>query len=182
MVQLNLSDSWHQQWATFSILCSLLCEKGIHITRVQVQQHAESISPTFSTGLSISSNVDPLLLNSIIQTICVLHFLPKSTITESSRTCPVSLDPCWACTSHQPLCSSGNAARLTCWKQEVSPLTLRTRPVIQSRWELISLESDAGCLSLGFPTKLHLCLIKNLCTAEVETANVCHHSVKCMWT
>lgn len=92
----------------------------------------------------------------------VLHLLPPSTITESSRTCPVSLDPCWACTSHQPLCSLGNAVRRTCWKQEVSPLTLRTRPVIQSRRELISLESDAGRLSLGFPTKLHLRLIKTL--------------------
>lgn len=97
----------------FCFFLPSLREREESATKIQVQQHAESflVPPTCTLFFLI-----------------FLILLPQSDITRSSHTCRASLDPCWACTSHRPLWWTGNAAGPTCWKQEVSPQTLKTGP------------------------------------------------------
>lgn len=114
--------------------------KGIWDPRAQVQ-----VLHTYSTRLSISSDMDPLL-NSNISIHYFLHCLPQWIVIEPSRSCPLSLVPCWACTSHLLPCWPGNAWGLTYWKPEASQLTRRTAPVMEYRWEPISLDCHSNIL------------------------------------
>lgn len=152
----------------FHLGFSLSCEKEIHMSPGPATCWKHLVpSRTYSISWSISSNMKTLFFYSSYfrESFTSFHW---TTITESSHTCPVSLDPCWACTSRRPLCLPGNAVRLTCWKQEVSPLTLRTRPVRNNRKELTSQypyhtpiqhmhdwESDPGHFSLPMRKPLH---------------------------
>lgn len=83
-----------------------------------------------------------------------------SLTSSSSHTCRASLDPCWACTSHRPLWWTGNAAGPTCWKQEVSPQTLKTGPSDRA-WR----GTHYWSLTTPPPTLLsrrgHVCLIRS---------------------
>lgn len=54
----------------------------------------------------------------------------RLSINESCHTCSFSWESCSAWTSRRPQWTPGSAVRLTCWKQEASPPTLRTTPVI----------------------------------------------------